>query len=109
MEGVRIMEPVLDKIGQEIKVGSYIAYGHLLSRSAGLRIGKVLALTNKEDSYRRGTYHLDIVVIGVDDDWIYPGHGPKLNERKGFLQYPNRIIVLNESMVPESYKNLFKE
>lgn len=94
------MEQILDKIGKEITVGSYIAYGHSIGNSSGLRIGKVLS-TAKRD---RGC---DIVVIGIDDDHkvFYP---IKLNSRPGYLQYPERIIVIPESLLSEEYKKLFE-
>lgn len=86
-----------DKLGQEIKIGSIIAYGHALDRCAGIRIGKVLALKEKDR----------ITVMGIDDDWSF--QEPKLCERKGTLQFPERIIVLKDNQVPQQYKSLLKD
>jgi len=101
-----------DKLGQEIKVGSYIVYGHALGRCAGLRLGKVLAINEKKD-WRwiedRWTY----TVQGVDHEWAYEKpwdfEKAQLTNRKGFLAYLTRIVVLNESQVPKEIKKLLDE
>lgn len=112
---------MLDRLNQEIKVGSIIAYGHALGRCAGLRIGKVLKLKQTEIGKKRGwsrekhqwietnelEYSYAITVMGVDDDWDFDE--PKLCVRKGTLQFPERIVVLNQSTVPEKYLNLLKD
>jgi hypothetical protein len=101
---------VYDKIGQEITVGSIIAYGHLLSRSAGLRIGKVLAIKSREgwDNWKKVSIEeYSLTVIGINDDWsCIP---PELNMCKGRLQFPDRTIVLNPATLPEVYINLLKD
>jgi hypothetical protein len=99
-----------DKVGDEITVGCWIAYGHALGRCAGLRIGKVLAFKewdnlrfdNSINTYEPKKYR--ITVIGIDDDWC--SQEPHVNDRKGTLQFPNRTLVLSDSQVPELYKNL---
>ncbi len=97
MEG--ILETILDKIGQEITVGSFIAYGHLLSRSAGLRIGKVL---KTEVEYKPSSYphtsvwdtEYKIHVWGIDQEW---GQRPAtILSRKSVLNFPDRIVVLQD-------------
>ena len=100
-----VVGPILDKIGQEIKPGCYVAYGHLMGNSAGLRIGKVMAVKS-EIAYK---YYRDITVYritvrGIDDDWDYDR--PKLNKRDGTLEYPNRILVLNPKTLPGKYREL---
>lgn len=42
-----------------------------------------------------------ISVIGIDDDWSH--NEPRLNSKVGTLQFPDRIIVLNEGQVPLKY------
>jgi hypothetical protein len=103
---------MLDKIGQEIVVGSWIAYGHALGRCAGLRIGKVLKLKEEDNKDYFGKINeycpkiYRITVQGIDDDWKH--NEPHLCN-KGTLQFPERIIVLADWLVPSSYKNLIKE
>lgn len=100
---------MIDKIGQEIKIGSIIVYGHALGRCAGLRIGKVLSLKEEDNKDYLGNINkyqpkiYRIGVIGVDDDW---DHREISLARRGCLQFPNRIIVLDEKKVPEKYKML---
>lgn len=119
---------MLDKLGQEITVGAYIAYGHALGRCAGLRIGKVLGVSTQgksvygTDYVRKGyaitsdlkdeaeslipTSGICITVRGVDDDWL--SREPELASRNGTLMFPNRIIVLDAAKVPETYKKLLE-
>lgn len=99
--------PCIDKVGQEIRVGSIIAYGHALGRCAGIRIGRVLKITQKAASaYLGGDLLWRITVIGVDDDWE---HRPlQLNTRVGTLQFPSRIVVLLPCQVPEKHRVLLE-
>ena len=99
-----------DKIGQDISVGDYIAYGHALGRSAGIRIGKVLQikgeihtnLRNKEETRWR------IHVWGVDDDY-FPNRDLQILTHKGVLEYPTRIVRLDIEQVPSAYVELLKD
>jgi hypothetical protein len=99
VEGLKIY----DKLGQEITVGSIIAYGHAIDRSAALRIGKVLAIKEKKDSWTY-TKGVSITVWGVDDDWSR--HAPRLLTKKGTLAFPERIIVLDETKLKPEYRDL---
>jgi hypothetical protein len=92
-----------DKLGKEIVVGCYLAYGHLLGRRAGLRIGKVLEVKTVRAEYY-GNSTARITVIGIDDDWSR--EGIKLCSRQGTLQFPKRTIVLDPQSVPAHYKEL---
>jgi hypothetical protein len=101
----------LDKIGQPIVVGSYIAYGHALGRSAGIRIGRVLVIKHStEPLFKDGSGRIKdvwrITVIGLDDDWSWCHREPKLCERKGTLQFPERMIVLAPELVPAKFRVL---
>jgi hypothetical protein len=97
----------LDKAGNEIRVGDLIIYGHALGRCAGLRYGKVMKITWKEErQYDHSTnkWRLEMVphfqVQGVDDDWSH--QEAKLNKRKGTLMFGTRILVLDRKQVPET-------
>ena len=97
---------MVDKIGQVIQPGAYLAYGHALGRCAGIRIGKVINLeetTRKTWGDRMETIYR-ITVIGVSDDWGF--EKPSLCSRKGTLQHPNRTVVIAPELVPAAYKSL---
>ena len=83
------MREILDKIGQPITIGSFIAYGHALGRCAGLRIGKVLDITEKKKSWSN-ELSLAISVWGIDDDWSC--QEVKLCRTRGTLLFPERIL-----------------
>lgn len=96
-----------DKVGREITVGAFVAYGHALGRSSGLRIGRVLAIKPPAEDDRDAQFYgggWRITVIGVDDDWMH--RGPELNSRKGVLQFPKRMLVLDQ--LPEPHRSLLE-
>jgi hypothetical protein len=95
---------IFDKVNQEITIGSIVAYGHALGRCAGIRIGKVLDIKTQEGRWVKEETEYRITVIGVDDDWNHKT--PELCSRVGTLQFPNRMIVLDDTKVPASYKTL---
>jgi hypothetical protein len=88
-----MMMPV-DKIGQEIAVGAYIVYGHALGRSAGLRLGKVLAINDNGN----------FTIIGVDAEWSH--RQPSLLSKKSTIKFNDRIVVLSPDKVPDNIKTL---
>lgn len=92
----------LDKAGREVRPGDLIIYGHALGRCAGLRYGKVLAITWKTAFYRGEKKEPHFTVQGVDTDWSDWDHRgqPELCGRKGTLQYGSRILVLERDQVP---------
>ena len=47
-----LASPLQDKLGQELKPGVWIFYGHNVGRSAGLRLGKVMAVSQGEVNER---------------------------------------------------------
>lgn len=94
------MSAPLDKAGQEIHVGDYIVYGHALGRCAGLRFGRVVWITEKEPNHRNEPKH-HFTVRGIDDDW--GGKIAKLNDRKGTLQFAERILVIDKALLPTYY------
>lgn len=99
-----------DKIGNPITVGCYIAYGHALGRSAGFRIGRVLAIKGpKELSPFNWVPPARITVVGVDDDYNNFNVEHNYDDltlccSTGTLNYPSRIIVLQT--IPEPMKKL---
>lgn len=105
-----LMIEVRDKIGQEIQPGSYIAYGHALGRCAGLRIGRVLKVEAWEEEPWRGSDKwvavYRIQVQGVDNESSY--QEPRLTSKKGTLQFPDRIIVLDKAKVSSAYLDLLE-
>ncbi len=104
-----------DKLGQEIAVGDYIVYGHALGRSAGLRLGKVLNITEHDRQWYyqyegEPTKDHHFTIIGVDGEWSH--QEPKLLSKKSTLMFNDRIVVLSPDKVPEKVRNLldsFKE
>jgi hypothetical protein len=97
----------LDKLGREITVGSYIAYGHALGRCAGMRIGKVLRiLQEKKHSYGRNELIFKIKVWGIDDDWT---HIPVLCNTPGTLNFPERMLVVSTEDIPPDFAELLKD
>ena len=96
-------EIVLDLIGQPILVGSFISYGSLIGRAAGLQIGKVIAIKivvpeNSYDSRYR------ITVQGIEfRTWRKPNWNVL---RKGTLLFPNRIVVLDPAKIPSEVLSL---
>lgn len=95
------MQKPTDKVGKEIKVGSFVVYGHALGRCAGLRIGKILEIRSPKTDYNKEAIHFS--VQGVDDDWNFK---PPHVCRKGTLQFPDRILVIPEKSVPVHCKIL---
>lgn len=67
-----------DKIGQEIKVGDFIAYGCSLDRSAGLQLGKVRGFNNNK--------------IQIFNE----------QQAKVALSFPERCVVISSIYDPES-------
>jgi hypothetical protein len=101
---------IVDKLGQEITPGAFIAYGHSLGRCGGLRVGKVLAIEGIEKSERfKGGWETvtrpRFRVRGIDDDY----GNARAAKSDGFLSYPNRIIRLEEAQVPEKYREILAE
>jgi hypothetical protein len=98
---------IVDKLGQEIKPGCTIVYGHALGRSAGLRIGKVLEVKRYAPGELKTWEDYEqfrITVWGVNDDW----KEPELLSKKSTIQYPSRIIVLPDDAVPKEFKELLE-
>lgn len=96
-----------DKVGREITVGAFIAYGHALGRCAALRVGRVLAIKAPAEGCQEWHHYgggWRITVIGISDD--YRHRAPELNSRKGVLQFPSRMLVLDS--VSETYRQMLE-
>lgn len=100
-------EVIKDKLGREIKPGSYVAYGHLMGRSAGLKIGKILKAKTVDPGpmWVEGTVGYRLRVQGVEDGW---GDRPPVLSGVGTLQFPDRVIVVNADDIPEAYRQLLE-
>jgi len=108
-----------DRLGQEIKSGVWIIYGHALHRSAGLRMGKVIEAVIGEPERELTPWNRQdrITVWGIDDDsseyhkfrpedeWAKP----RALEHKSTLLYSSRCVVIPEALVPEQYRKLVEE
>lgn len=102
-------EIVKDLIGQEIKPGSIIAYGHALGRCAGLKIGKVLDVqtTRQERPGYKDYVTYRIRVRGIEELWNYKDGVRQLEVTKiGTLQFPNRMIVIDKLTLSDNYQEL---
>lgn len=102
--------PVFDKVGRQIVPGSIITYGHA-SGGASLRIGKVIKIIYQiipvYNNYRRD---YKITIQGINDDFVNYNepnyHRPTLLTKKSILQFPSRIMVLDEKNLPEEFREL---
>jgi hypothetical protein len=110
-----------DKLGQELKPGNWIVYGHNLSRSAGLRVGMIIAVEMGESSFN-GTptpwnRQDHITVWSIDDDSVefhrfHPEAEwakPKPLKHKSTLLFASRCLVIPTELVPESYRKQIEE
>lgn len=110
---------MLDKIGQEIKVGSIIAYGHALGRCAALQLGKVLAIKvtmkpghrwipGKRESESCDVPEYRITVRGITEQSSWQNNYTEewVLLRKGTLQFPDRTIVLDPALIPQPMKDM---
>lgn len=101
------MGEVYDKLGKRIEPGCIIVYGTLLGRCAALRVGKVVAVKSvggNPNEWVNGNAR--ITVHGIDDSWA--NEEPKLNNKKGTLQFSERCLVLDEMMISPKYKRLLE-
>lgn len=100
--------PINDKVGNEIKPGCLIAYGHAAGRSAVLRIGKVLNVEYgnmvTQWSGKEGFKCHRLTVMGTNDG---PGRKASLLSKKSYLLLrgdDNHVVVLGK--VSAEYKEV---
>jgi len=98
--------PMFDKCGQEIKLGCIIVYGHALGRCAALKFGKVVKVLRKIPQWVTSINDIEyrISVVGVED-YSWKKTGPELS-RMGTLQFPDRCVVIPDTMLPLNVKTL---
>jgi hypothetical protein len=94
-----------DKLGRDITVGDYIVYSSALGRCAVLKIGKVLAIKPRKDSWDNKPCW-SITVVGVYD---YGWKDKPEIQKKGTLQFPDRTVVVSGAAIPEKYFELLKD
>jgi len=82
-----------DKVGVEIRPGAFVLYAVRIGDVAHLNIGRVQAIKGDK-----------IKVLGVED-YLYRYNYPlKLKQRAGYLEHPDRVVVLGN--VPKEYYEL---
>jgi hypothetical protein len=110
--------PINDFMGQPMRVGQIIVYGHALGRCAALKVGKIMKLSaeKKPAYYQNGEDRIEyrITVQGVEYVHTYDQatdtHGMKWELcRKGILQFPDRCKVVHDHEVPAEIKTLLDE
>lgn len=69
-ESAMSTDTLLDKLGQEIRPGRWIVYGHALGRCAALRIGLVLDVKRGPKTTHAWLREDRITVWGIDDDHL---------------------------------------
>jgi hypothetical protein len=97
----------IDKLGREIVSSNFIAYGHNLGRCAGLRLGVVIEVRTKANEWS-GKVSVNLLVIGIDDDYSPIGEGGarknakqmKPLPRKSTLLFPERTVIVPHESVP---------
>lgn len=105
-----------DRIGQEIKVGDYIIYGHNAGRCATLKFGQVLKIQDSPESCDT-TGNMRLRVQGIDSDFSGPDGSAGLNawggmrtaaslSKPGTLYFAERVFVLAPEQVPQWVKTL---
>jgi len=93
-----------DKLDREITVGSFIVYATQVCDSARLRIGRVEAVKLVKHPWRRDDEKWHITVTGVNEDW----DGMCSLGKKGTVQFPDRCVVIDSSMLATKYRVLFQ-
>ena len=92
-----------------------------IGTSAGLRLGKVMAVSQGEVNERYPWLSNDRVTVwGIDDDHLsyYKYHKdephsdwarPKPNSKKSTLLFSSRCVVVPEEYVPEPYRRMIED
>lgn len=101
-----------DISGRIIKVGDYVIYAALWSRSATLKYGRVLYLTWGSNGLESNVCKIQIVSVdrSWDDSWElqgsgYYGFGPKPDIKDTKVQtlgFLDRTLVVTKTQIPES-------
>lgn len=95
------MSPVRDYVGNEIKVGSEIAYASLLGRSAALSRGEVLAIDEQGGNVRlkiqrkKSDGTLEMKTKFIYDPYGGNSHFEDVGPSTAYLKFPSRVVVIN--------------
>ncbi len=103
-----------DLAGNPIKVGDYVAYAALWSRSATLKYGRVLALTEtKVPSYgSEKAPKVQVVTVdrSWDDSWEIQGGGWENKDpakaKLVTLGFVDRMLVVTKAQIPDDARKL---
>ena len=88
-----------DAVGQEIQVGSIVAYSTRSSCQAHLNIGKIVKFHVSKDEWS-GNETTTFIVKGITSSWYRQDNGKLVaNKGTGNLIYPERMIVLDKAKV----------
>ena len=90
-----------DKMGRHVKAGDTIIYACALGRSAGLRWGRALGIVPNNDF--RPPHPAKLKVIGIEE---WPHRPPQLQSNVGYLQFPDRILLVDSDEVPPNISRL---
>jgi hypothetical protein len=120
---------IYDKIGQPINIGDTIVYGHALGRCAALQLGRVLDIrvtfkpsqkyvgweddgtgkkVAKYEPYQKPEFRITVRGVEIrqcDGEAGVEGykHDDEIEVlRKGTLQFPDRMIVIDPAKVPQN-------
>jgi len=108
VEGFEMSKAIEYKCGKcgatDVKLWRNIC-SHALGRSAGLQWGRVDEIRRQEVCSYSCPNGVKIVVQGISESW----RAPELNCRKGLLLYPDRIVAVEPSRVPEAIVQLLSE
>jgi hypothetical protein len=94
-----------DMMGKEIVVGDYIVYAGLWSRSAMLKIGKVVALKQRKESYPEKTIPT-LQVKGVELGW---NNNLRPNSKISTLAFLDRLMVIPKEFVNQEFLNAIEK
>jgi len=98
-----------DKLGQDIKVGDYIAYGAALGRCSTIHLGRVLELTQSkvtEWHHDKPTPKLKVRAC-TNHSWDET-RGMQLLSKPVSLGFFERLVVLHPDTVPQNIKELLQ-
>jgi hypothetical protein len=101
--------PVLDKFGQQVTPGVFVAYGdqgHGLHRGALVRVGVVREVEFCKNVW--GQMVPRITVVGVDDDGLFEEARIGKMIRPDDIYFARRVIVLPLAIVPEEFMKLLE-
>ncbi len=98
-----INEKIYDKLGNEIVPGCFITYASEQGDSPVLKIGRVTKISTKERKTFGGkTFTEYRIQCHSIENWS----GKTLQEKKGTLMFPERIVVIDRLAIKKEYLDL---